>query len=49
LPIIFRANHASNVYAIKGTLPNEKDKMLELIRRLKTHPEMLKPKILRRF
>ena len=48
-PIVFRANHASNVYAIKGTLPNEKDKMLELIRRLKTHPEMLKPKILRRF
>jgi radical SAM superfamily enzyme YgiQ (UPF0313 family) len=48
-PIIFRANHASNVYAIKGTLPNEKGKMLELIRQLKNHPEMLKPKILRRF
>jgi radical SAM superfamily enzyme YgiQ (UPF0313 family) len=48
-PIIFRANHASNVYALKGTLPNEKEKMLELIRQLKNHPEMLKPKILRRF
>ena len=48
-PIIFRANHASNVYAVKGTLPNEKEKMLELIRQLKNHPEMLKPKILRRF
>jgi radical SAM superfamily enzyme YgiQ (UPF0313 family) len=48
-PIIFRANHASNVYAVKGTLPNEKEKMLKLIRQLKTHPEMLKPKILRRF
>jgi radical SAM superfamily enzyme YgiQ (UPF0313 family) len=48
-PIIFRANHASNVYAIKGTLPMDKHKMLELIRQLKTHPEMLKPKILRRF
>ncbi len=48
-PIIFRANHASNVYAIKGTLPMDKHKMLELIRQLKNHPEMLKPKILRRF
>ena len=48
-PIIFRANHASNVYAVKGTLPNDKEKMLELIRQLKNHPDMLKPKILRRF
>ena len=48
-PIIFRANHASNVYAVKGTLPNDKVKMLELIRQLKNHPDMLKPKILRRF
>ena len=48
-PIIFRANHASNVYAIKGTLPTDREKMLELIRQLKNHPEMLKPKILRRF
>jgi Radical SAM superfamily len=48
-PIIFRANHASNVYAVKGTLPNEKGKILELIMQLKNHPEMLKPKILRRF
>jgi hypothetical protein len=47
--IIFRANHASNVYAVKGNLPNEKGEMLELIRQLKNHPEMLKPKILRRF
>jgi radical SAM superfamily enzyme len=48
-PIMFRANHASNVYAVKGTLPNDKEKMLELIRQLKNHPEMLKPKVLRRF
>lgn len=48
-PIIFRANHASNVYAVKGTLPTDREKMLELIRQLKNHPEMLKPKILRRF
>lgn len=48
-PIIFRANHASNVYSIKGTLPNDKVNILELINQLKKNPDMLKPKILRRF
>lgn len=48
-PIIFRANHASNVYSIKGTLPHDKVNILELISKLKKHPDMLKPKILRRF
>jgi radical SAM superfamily enzyme YgiQ (UPF0313 family) len=48
-PVIFRANHASNVYSVGGTIPNDKEKLLSLIRQLKLHPEMLKPKILRRF
>ncbi len=48
-PIIFRANHASNVYSIGGTFPADKEKMLQVIKNLKLHPEMLKPKILRRF
>ena len=48
-PIIFRANHASNVYSIKGTLPYDKERILELISQLKEHPDMLKPKLLRRF
>jgi radical SAM superfamily enzyme YgiQ (UPF0313 family) len=48
-PLIFRANHASNVYSIKGTLPNDKVNILELINQLKKNPDMLKPKILRRF
>lgn len=48
-PVIFRANHASNVYSIGGTLPEDKEKILDLIKRLKTHPDMLKPKFLRRF
>jgi radical SAM superfamily enzyme YgiQ (UPF0313 family) len=48
-PVIFRANHASNVYSIGGTIPQDKDKLLSLISELKLHPEMLKPKILRRF
>lgn len=49
LPVIFRANHASNVYSIGGTMPHDKERLLELVRSLKSHPEMLKPKFLRRF
>jgi radical SAM superfamily enzyme YgiQ (UPF0313 family) len=48
-PVIFRANHASNVYSFAGTIPEDKDKLLSLIRELKLRPEMLKPKIYRRF
>ena len=48
-PVVFRANHASNVYSIKGTMPNDRDKVLSLVKSLKSHPEMLKPKFLRRF
>ena len=48
-PVIFRANHASNVYSIGGTLPQDKQQILEKIKNLKEHPEKLKPKILRRF
>jgi radical SAM superfamily enzyme YgiQ (UPF0313 family) len=48
-PVIFRANHASNVYSIGGTLPQDKDRILEKIKYLKEHPEILKPKVLRRF
>jgi coproporphyrinogen III oxidase-like Fe-S oxidoreductase len=47
--VIFRANHASNVYSIAGTLPEDREKMLALIKGLKLHPHMLKPKFLRRF
>lgn len=48
-PVIFRANHASNVYSLGGTIPRDKQKLLSLISELKLRPEMLKPKILRRF
>jgi radical SAM superfamily enzyme YgiQ (UPF0313 family) len=48
-PVTFRANHASNVYSLGGTIPQDKEKLLSLIKELKQHPEMLKPKILRRF
>jgi radical SAM superfamily enzyme YgiQ (UPF0313 family) len=48
-PVIFRANHASNVYSIGGILPQDKYRILEKIKYLKEHPEILKPKVLRRF
>jgi radical SAM superfamily enzyme YgiQ (UPF0313 family) len=47
--MIFRANHASNVYSIGGTLPKDKQNILEKIGYLREHPELLKPKMLRRF
>jgi len=47
--IIFRANHASNIYSVGGTLPGERNELLSLITGLRNHPEMLKPKLLRRF
>src|SRR4051794_9542185 len=47
--VIVRANHASNVYSIGGTLLQDKVKILEKINYLKEHPEILKPKVLRRF
>jgi len=47
--VIFRVNHASNVYSVGGTLPIDKEKILEKIAYLKQHPEILKPKVLRRF
>lgn len=48
-PVVFRANHASNVYSIGGTMPDDREKILSLIKSLKSRPEMLKPKFLRRF
>jgi radical SAM superfamily enzyme YgiQ (UPF0313 family) len=47
--VIFRANHASNVYSIGGTIPQDTEKLLALIKSLKLRPDMLKPKFLRRF
>src|ERR671912_506498 len=47
--VIFRANHASNVYSIGGTMPQDTEKLLALIGSLKSRPDILKPKFLRRF
>ena len=47
--IIFRANHGSNAYTIKGTFPHDKNTMLEKISWMKQHPEVVRPKGLRGF
>ena len=47
--IIFRANHGSNAYTIKGTFPQDKDSMLEKISWMKKHPEVVRPQGLRGF
>jgi len=47
--IIFRANHGSNAYTIKGTFPQDKQAMLEKISWMKEHPEAVRPEGLRGF
>ena len=47
--IIFRANHGSNAYTIKGTFPQDKNSMLEKISWMKQHPESVRPEGLRGF
>lgn len=47
--VIFRANHGSNAYNIKGTFPQDKNTMLERIAWMKQHPEEVRPKGLRGF
>ena len=47
--IIFRANHGSNAYTIKGTFPQDKQNMLEKIAWMKQHPEVVRPQGLRGF
>lgn len=47
--VIFRANHGSNAYTIKGTFPHDKEAMLEKISWMKQHPEVARPQGLRGF
>ena len=47
--VVFRANHGSNAYTIKGTFPQDKDAMLEKISWMRQHPEVTRPKGLRGF
>ncbi|MEO9308888.1 MAG: radical SAM protein [Nitrososphaera sp.] len=47
--VIFRANHGSNAYTIKGTFPHDKEAMLQKISWMKQHPEVARPQGLRGF
>lgn len=47
--IVFRANHGSNAYTIKGTLPQDKKEMLDKIEWMRNHPEIMRPQGLRGF
>jgi radical SAM superfamily enzyme YgiQ (UPF0313 family) len=47
--IIFRANHGSNAYTIKGTFPQDKQKMLDSLKWMREHPEVARPQGLRGF
>lgn len=47
--IVFRANHGSNAYMIRGTLPQDKQAMLEQVAYSKQHPGTARPRGLRGF
>jgi len=47
--IVFRANHGSNAYTIKGTFPQDKQDMIDKIEWMKQHPEIMRPQGLRGF
>ena len=47
--VVFRANHGSNAFMVKGTLPRDKPSMLESIEWMKAHPETARPEGLRGF
>lgn len=47
--LVFRANHGSNAYTIKGTFPHDKQQMLAKISWMRQHPEVVRPAGLRGF
>ncbi len=47
--IIFRSNHASNSLPLKGTLPKDKDKLIEVLKVALKDESLLRPKSLRGF
>ncbi len=47
--VVFRANHGSNAYAVRGTLPADKERMLRSIGRMRGRPDAVRPKGLRGF
>ena len=48
-PVVFRANHASNYFAVAGTLPHEKKRMLQSIETAIEKSSLLRPENSRRL
>ncbi|WP_419770157.1 MAG: radical SAM protein [Candidatus Marinarcus sp.] len=48
-PIIFRSNHASNALPLKGTLPKDKNALLDILEAAEHNQSMLRPHFLRGF
>jgi len=46
-PIEFRTNHASNYLPLRGTLPQDKDKLLKTIQGAINDPSRLRPESMR--
>lgn len=46
-PVVFRTNHASNYLPLKGTLPADKERLLETIRRAVDNPSILRTEYMR--
>ena len=47
--IIFRSNHASNALPLKGTLPKDRDELIEVLDMAQEDETLLRPKFLRGF
>jgi len=45
--IVFRTNHASNYLPLRGTLPNDKENMLKIIREAREQKIPLRPEHMR--
>lgn len=43
-PVIFRSNHASNCLPLAGNLPQDRDKLLEIVAAAQTQTELLRPR-----
>ena len=46
-PVVFRTNHASNYLPLRGTLPRDKEVLLQTIRAALKDPSLLRPESLR--
>jgi hypothetical protein len=46
-PCVFRSNHASNYLSLKGTLPQDTDRLIQILKSAQGHEELLKDERLR--